>query len=276
MNDQQTFDTFDGDIDTSKKFKCTLFYYDPKRPWRSFKAINVQWRRQGTTSAKRPIKNDRFYLQKNDGWEVSPIYPEYTNEDAKVSYDLMKLGYVRVGENSIPVKIITVKVDYSDSSNANDCGVCNLMNATYRALGNNYLTPAQRAFDGTWVKGDISLSGLTMNHSTANHPIAAFRSTMESLTDAWFHAKGNWKEDKGEQVALGFKDTPGYNKGCLNYGDFIEYFGRRDETLDEIESRFKSDSTTDKSKLYMLSLYCGENYRFMAYEAVLGLHKAEK
>lgn len=65
------------------------------------------------------------------------------------------------------------------------------MNATYRALGNNYLTPAQRAFDGTWVKGDISLSGLTMNHSTANHPIAAFRSTMESLTDAWFHAKGN-------------------------------------------------------------------------------------
>ena len=227
----------------------------------------MQWRRQGTTSAKRPIKNDRFYLQKNDGWEVSPIYPEYTNEDAKVSYDLMKLGYVRVGENSIPVKIITVKVDYSDSSNANDCGVCNLMNATYRALGNNYLTPAQRAFDGTWVKGDISLSGLTMNHSTANHPIAAFRSTMESLTDAWFHAKGNWKEDKGEQVALGFKDTPGYNKGCLNYGDFIEYFGRRDETLDEIESRFKSDSTTDKSKLYMLSLYCGENYRFMAYES---------
>ena len=28
VNDQQTFDTFDGDIDTSKKFKCTLFYYD--------------------------------------------------------------------------------------------------------------------------------------------------------------------------------------------------------------------------------------------------------
>lgn len=53
----------------------------------------------------------------------------------------------------------------------------------------------------------------------------------------------------------------------MNYGDFIEYFGRRDETLDEIESRFKSDSTTDKSKLYMLSLYCGENYRFMAYES---------
>ena len=265
--DQSTFDTFDGDIDTSKKFNCTLFYYDPIKPWRSFKAINVQWRRQGTTSAKRPIKNDRFYLRKNEGWEVTPIYPEYSTEEALNSYELMKIGYVRVGDNTIPVSIITVKVDYSDSSNANDCGVCDLMNDTYRALGNNYLTPAQRAFDGTWEKGSISLSGLQMNHSTANHPIAAFRSTTESLTDAWFHAKGNWKEDKGEQVALGFKDTPGYNKGCVNYGDFIEYFGTENETLDEIESRFKSDTSTDKSKLYLLSLYCGENYRFMAYES---------
>ena len=264
--DQQTFDTFDGDIDTSKKFKCTLFYYDPKRPWRSFKAINVQWRRQGTTSAKRPIKNDRFYLQKNEGWEVTPIYPDYDNEDARISYELMKIGYVRVGENTIPVKIITVKVDYSDSSGANDCGVCDLMNATFRALGSDYLTPAQRAFDGTWTKSDVSLKGLQMNHSTANHPIAAFRATNESLTDAWFHAKGNWKEDKGEQVALGFKDTPGYNKGCVNYGDFVEYFGKENETLDEIEVRFKNDATTDKSKLYLLSLYCGQDYRFMAYE----------
>lgn len=267
VQDQSTFDTFDGDIDTSKKFTCTLYYYHPTMPWRSFKAVNVQWRRQGTTSAKRPIKNDRFYLRKNTGWAVSPIYPEYTNDDALISYSLMQLGYVRVGENSIPVSIITVKVDYSDSSGANDCGVCDMMNDTYRALGSNYMTPAQRAFDGTWTKGDVHLTGLQMNHSTANHPIAAFRSTMESLTDAWFHAKGNWKEDKNEQVALGFLDTPGYNLGCVNYGEFVEYFGTEGETLDEIEMRFKNDSTTDKNKLYLLSLYCGENYRFMAYES---------
>ena len=265
--DQSTFDTFDGDIDTGVNFACTLYYYHPTMPWRSFKAVNVRWRRQGTTSAKRPIKNDRFYLRKNDGWAVTPIYPDYTNEDALTSYALMELGYVRVGENSIPVSIITVKVDYSDSSNANDVGVCDLMNATYRALGSNYMTPAQRAFDGTWEKKGVSLTGLQMNHSTANHPIAAFRSTMESLTDAWFHAKGNWKEDKNEQLALGFLDTPGYNLGCVNWGDFIEYFGTEGETLDEIEMRFKNDTTTDKTALYMLSLYCGENYRFMAYES---------
>jgi len=79
VQEQQTFDTFDGDIDTSKKFSCTLYYYHPTMPWRSFKAVNVQWRRQGTTSAKRPIKNDRFYLRKNDGWEVTRTTPTRTH-----------------------------------------------------------------------------------------------------------------------------------------------------------------------------------------------------
>ncbi len=45
---QATFDTFDGDIDTSTKFECTLYYFHPTLPWRSFKAEHVQWRRQGT------------------------------------------------------------------------------------------------------------------------------------------------------------------------------------------------------------------------------------
>ena len=223
---QATFDTFDGDINTSTKFECTLFYFDPARPWRSFKAEHVQWRRQGTTSAKRPIKNDRFYLRKNKGWKITPLNPDYTNEDALKTYELFEIGYIRVGLNTIPVAIITVKVDYSDSSMANDCGVCDMMNATFRALGSDYITPAQRAFDGTWSKSDVTVTGLQMNHSTANHPIAAFRATNDSLSDAWFHARGNWKEDKGEQVALGFKDTPGYNLGCKNYGDFVEFFGK--------------------------------------------------
>lgn len=262
---QATFDSFDSDINTSTNFKCTLFYFHPTMPWRSFKAENVRWRRQGTTSAKRPIKNDRFYLAKEKGWKITPIYPDYENADALMAYKLFELGYVRVEENTIPVKIITVKVDYSDSSNSNDCGVCDLMNATYRTLGASYMTPAQRAFDGTWNKGEVVVSGLEMNHSTANHPIAAFRATNESLTDAWFHAKGNWKEDKGEQVALGFMDTPGYNKGCLNYGDFIEFFGLPDETLDQTMARFKQSEGLDTTMPYLLSQYCGRDYRIMRY-----------
>ena len=276
---QATFDSFDSDINTSTKFSCTLFYFHPTMPWRSFKATNVQWRRQGTTSAKRPIKNDRFYLRKPvdkaNPTVITALNPDYTNADALKTYELFEQNYIRIGRNTIPVAIITVKVDYSDSSMANDCGVCDMMNATFRALGNNYLTPAQRAFDGTWSKGDITVNGLQMNHSTANHPIAAFRATNESLTDAWFHARGNWKEDKGEQVALGFMDTPGYNKGCRNYGDFIEFFGKatldsdghfvKQETLAEIVARFKTTEGLDTTKLYLLSQYCGRDYKFMRY-----------
>ncbi len=272
---QATFDSFDADIDTKTNFKCTLYYYHPTMPWRSFKAENVRWRRQGTTSAKRPIKNDRFYLKKEKGWKITPIYPDYTNTDALKTYELFKIGYVRVGEDTIPVAILTVKVDYSDSSMANDCGVCDMMNATFRALGSDYLTPAQRAFDGTWKSGDVSVTGLQMNHSTANHPIAAFRATTDTLSDAWFHARGNWKEDKGEQVALGFQKTSGYNKGCLNYGDFVEFFGRaifdaagkfvKQETLTEIMARFKATEGLDTSKTYLLSQYCGRDYIFMRY-----------
>lgn len=272
---QATFDSFDSDINTSTKFSCTLYYFDPVRPWRSFKAVNVQWRRQGTTSAKRPVKNDRFYLRKNKGWKITALYPDYTNADALKTYELFTLGYIRVGVSTIPVSVTTVKVDYSDSSMANDCGVCDMMNATFRALGTEYMTPAQRAFDGTWEMNGVTVEGLQMNHSTANHPIAVFRATNDSLTDAWFHARGNWKEDKGEQVALGFRDTPGYNKGCRNYGDFIEFFGKAtfdsdghfagQETLAEIEARFRITEGLDTSRLYLLSQYCGRDYRFMRY-----------
>ena len=272
---QATFDSFDADIDTKTNFKCTLYYFHPTMPWRSFKAENVRWRRQGTTSAKCPIKNDRFYLRKEKNWKITALNPDYTNADALKTYELFNIGYVRVGENTIPVAIITVKVDYSDSSMANDCGVCDMMNATFRSLGSDYITPAQRAFDGTWNNGDVTVTGLQMNHSTANHPIAAFRATTDSLSDAWFHARGNWKEDKGEQVALGFQNTSGYNKGCRNYGDFVEFFGKAtfnsagkfqsQETLEEIMARFKTTEGLDTTKLYLLSQYCGRDYIFMRY-----------
>lgn len=266
---QSVFDEFDGDTNTSTKFNCTLFYFNPQYPELNFKATNVQWRRQGTTSAKRPIKNDRFYLAKQID-KKNPLPQVVTllnpNEDTALGQKAIALAaknYVLVQPDAIPVQIITVKVDYSDSSNANDCGVCDMMNNTFKAMGSAYQTPAQRAFDGTFTKGDLQIEGCKMDHSTKNHPIAAFRATNEQLTDAWFHSKGNWKEDKGEQLALGFKNTPGYNKGCLNYGDFIEFFGTRNETLSQIETRFKATEGLQTDKVYLLSQYCGRDYLIM-------------
>ena len=258
--DQSVFDAFDGDTDTSVNFSCTLYYFNPDYPCLNFKATGVRWRRQGTTSAKRPIKNDRFYLNKAS--KVELLSPDDTTELGRHAIALAALKYTLVRPDAIPVQIITCKVDYSDSSGANDCGVCDMMNATFRALGSLYMTPAQRAFDGTFTKGDVVLTGRVMNHSTRNHPIAVFRATSDLMTDAWFHAKGNWKEDKGEQLALGFQDTPGYNKGCVNYGDFVEYFGTSGETLTQTCNRFLADATTDTSKLYLISQYCGRDYAF--------------
>lgn len=262
---EESFNEFDGDTSTSDNFTIDLYYYNPVMPWRSFVAKGVRKRRQGTTSAKRPKKNPRYYLDKASS--ITPLFPEYTNEDALLTYALFEQKKVRVGENTIPVDLITVKIDFSDASGVNDCGTCDIMNNTYSSLGGEYLTPAQRFFDGTYDLGDIHIEGLQMNHSTANHPVAVFRSTSDTLQNVFFEARGNWKEDKGEQTALGFMNTPGYNLGCLNYQDesFIEFIGADGETLADIENRFKATSGLDTSMPYLLSLYCGRNYRIMRY-----------
>ncbi len=268
--DQTTFNNFDyalnGGTSTSDQFACTLYYFNPQHPELNFKAVNVLWRRQGTTSAQRPIKNDRFNFNKKNKTTglkatVTLLNPDDSTELGKRAIAAARHNKVLVDPDGFAVDIITVKVDFSDSSNANDCGVCDMMNATFRALGPAYQTPAQRAFDGTQDLGDGDiLTGRHLDHSTKNHPIACFRATTDTLQDAWFHAKGNWKEDKGEQTALGFKDTPGYNKGCLNYGDFIEFFGTPDETLAQTEARFRTSEGLDSGNIYLISQYCGRDY----------------
>ena len=261
----------DNTTATNENNYITLYYYNPARPWTNFKATSVRSRNQGTTSSKRPVKNKRYYLAKNKGKNkdtaITLLNPDNSTIAGRRAIELAKINKVQIGDNTIPVDIITVKVDYSDSTNANDCGICDMMNATISALGGNYLTPAQRAYTGVFTQDDIRIEGLSMNHSTANHSVATFRCEDPDLltSPVYFHAKGNWKEDKGEQTALGFKDTPGYNLGCLNYGDFVEFFGTRDESLDDIEARFKSTSGLDTTAVYLLSLYCGANYRFMRY-----------
>ena len=288
-------EALDNTTSTSDQIFINLTYRHPERPWWDFIAYNVRRRNQGTTSAKRPIKNARYNLARksknNATYEVDGVVyskvciikPLHTREEiVEMGYDgalwdeaaaLMNKNKIRVGENTIPVDVITVKVDYSDSTNVNDCGACNIMNASYRALGGKFLTPAQRYFDGTYEIGDVELTGLQLNHSTANHPIAMFRDPSGTGANTYFYAKGNWKEDKGEQVALGFKDTPGYNKGCLNYQDesFVEYFGLpEDDTIQKVVDRFVAEVTEDpnaydQSSPILLSMYCGSSYKFYRY-----------
>lgn len=267
-------EALDTTVSTKDQIYVTLYYIDPARPWNNFVARDVARRNQGTTSAQRPVKNPRYYLAqkkgstydkatKTGGTTITLLNPDETTEAGRRAIALAAINKVQIHDNSIPVDIITVKVDYSDSSNANDCGICDMMNATFRALGRNYMTPAQRAFDGTWTKGSLVVDGLVMNHSTANIPVAMYRSKSDTGSSPYFHSKGNWKEDKKEQVALGFNDVPGYNKGCLNYGDFIEFFGMDGETLAQTKSRFLATNGLDTSATYVLSMYCGSSYKVM-------------
>ena len=277
-------ESLDSTTSTSQNMYVTLYYYNPARPYQNFVAYDVRRRNQGTTSAKRPVKNPRYYLApkngstynkstKTGGTTMQLISPDLTIEAGVIASELAKCNKMQLFDDSIPIDTITVKLDYSDSSNANDCGVCDQMNATFRALGGNYITPAQRHYDGTWSgkykeNGEtkkVELSGLKMNHSTANHPAAMYRSTETSGSNPYFHAKGNWKEDKKEQVALGFKDTPGYTKGCLNYGDFIEYYGKEGETLASTKGRFLQETDLDTGSVYILTQYCGRSYKVMRY-----------
>ena len=267
-------EALDTTVSTKDQIYVTLYYIDPARPWTNFVARDVARRNQGTTSAQRPVKNPRYYLAqkkgstydktaKTGGTTITLLNPDDTTEAGRRAIALAAINKVQIHDNSIPVDIITVKVDYSDSSNANDCGVCDMMNATFRALGSNYMTPAQRAFDGTWTNGSLTVEGLVMNHSTANIPCAMYRSKSDLGSSPYFHAKGNWKEDKKEQTALGFNDVPGYNKGCLNYGDFIEFYGQKDETLAQTKSRFLATSGLDTDSIYILTQYCGSSYTVM-------------
>lgn len=267
-------EALDTTVSTKDQIYVTLYYIDPARPWTNFVARDVARRNQGTTSAQRPVKNPRYYLAqkkgstydkstKTGGTTITLLNPDDTTEAGRRAIALAAINKVQIHDNSVPVDIITVKVDYSDSSNANDCGICDMMNATFRALGRNYMTPAQRAFDGTWTKGSLVVEGLVMNHSTANIPVAMYRSKSDTGSSPYFHSKGNWKEDKKEQVALGFNDVPGYNKGCLNYGDFIEFFGTDGETLAQTKSRFLATGGLDTSATYVLSMYCGSSYKVM-------------
>ena len=270
-------EALDTTVSTKDQIYVTLYYIDPARPWTNFVARDVARRNQGTTSAQRPVKNPRYYLAqkkgstydkntKTGGTTITLLNPDETTEAGRRAIALAAINKVQIHDDSIPVDIITVKVDYSDSSNANDCGICDMMNATFRALGRNYMTPAQRAFDGTWTKGSLVVDGLVMNHSTANIPCAMYRSKSDTGSSPYFHAKGNWKEDKKEQTALGFKDVPGYNKGCINYGDFIEFYGQKNETLAQTKSRFLSTSGLDTDSTYILTQYFGSSYKVMKYQ----------
>lgn len=255
-------------LDGDKKTTIPLdwYIYFPDRPWQNCIITNDPTSNQGTTSSWRKIKNKKAKHKKSGGMRLM-----YTREEISdmfggdptvlAKYDLAasmaKKNKLQVKEGGQFTNITTIKVDYSDSCGAHNGAMMELMNDTQRALGEKYMTPAQVYNEGQF---DIQTS-------IDSVPCALFRTdhymTAQEATDpanAYFHAKANFNADKGDATFFGFEDVAGYNSACLNYGDFIELVGARDQSI----SSFKSEVLGGGAQLvagniYVLSEWCGPN-----------------
>lgn len=253
-------ESLDGDKKTTRILD--VYAYFPDRPWQDFKAIGVTVSNQGTTSSMRPIKNIKMKLK---AATITLLHDrsEFSGDDL-LKYDECATNAanhrVQPIETSVPTNIITVKVDYSESGGANNGASTQLFNELQRALGANYMTPAQNAYTGKYV----------LNTSIDSIPCAFFR-TDEHSSDAtspsygYFHAKGNWNDDKGDAAVFGFEDVEGYNEGCLNYGDFIELIAAKNQILSDFNSSIDKGEW-DTSEVYVLSEFCGPNHMVFRYQ----------
>ena len=260
-NYPEYIETLDGDKKTTRILD--IYAYFPERPWQDFKAIGCTVSNQGTTSSKRSIKNIKIKLKTatitllHDRSEFSTVQElAYYDECAKNAAKCK----VQISDESLPTNIITVKVDYSESGGANNGASTQLFNELQRALGAKYMTPAQNAYTGTY----------TLCTSIYSIPCAFFRtdkysSDATSPSYGYFHAKGNWNEDKGDAKVFGFEDVDGYNKGCLNYGDFIELVAARDQSIDDFDSTINKDAW-DTEEVYVLSEFCGPKHKVYRYQ----------
>lgn len=252
-------DTLDGDKKTKRILDFYLYF--PDRPWQDCYIEGATASNQGTTSSMRPDKNKKI---KTKSAKITLLHKreEFSGADlAKYDEALAnaKKSKIKVLETSVPTNIITFKVDYSDCTGANNGASCELNNRLIRALGAEYMQPSQNAYTG---KAEI-------NPSIASVPCAFFRTDKYSpdATNpayAYFHVKANLNEDKGDAKVFGFEGVDGYNKSCMNYGDFKELVAERDQDFNE----FKAQTLADTSKLqagdiYMLSEFCGPKTAFI-------------
>lgn len=256
--------------DKKSKVYADIYAFFPDRPWQNFIAEHTPVTNQGTTSSGRPIKNIKSKMKNAKSMrlmytrdEISAMFPG--NAEVLAKYDkaaaLIAKHKIQILEDSVPTNIITVKVDFSDPGGANNGAFMEMYNNLQRAMGDNYMTPMQVAYTGQYVQ----------NTSIDSVPIAMFRTDTPNPQNAYFHAKANWNQDKGDPEIFGFENSPGYNDKCVNYGDFVEVVVTNSNDPINNDTQLATNAAAyvqshyaemDASQLYMFSEYCGEHYRF--------------
>lgn len=251
------------------------YLYFPDRPWANCKVEAVPVTNQGTSTLAYAIKNKKAKFKKTKRIvmlytreEISEMYGG--DEAILAKYDdaakLAKKKKIRVKEGSTPINTITIKVDYSDSAGANNCALMELMNDVQIALGKDYMTPSQRYNTDKDEELHSSIDGVTCALFRTDYKIGQDKGA-EAATlpeNAYFHSKANFNADKGNPHFFSFEDVEGYNKGCVNYGDFKEMVTPRGTDIDDYKATVLSNTNSlIPGTLYMLSEFCGPKTRFL-------------
>lgn len=268
-------DYIEGIKDKKTSVLMDLYLYFPDRPWANCKVEAVPVTNQGTSTLAYAIKNKKAKFKKcksitllHTRDEISTMYNG--DEAILAKYDdaaaLAKNKKIRVKEGSTPIRTITIKVDYSDSAGANNCALMEQMNDVQIALGSDYMTPAQNFNTDKSEELHTSIDGITCALFRTDNRIGKDKGA-EAATlpeNAYFHSKANFNVDKGNPHFFGFEDVPGYNKGCVNYGDFTEIVTPRGTDIDAYKATVLAGSSTlVPGTLYMISEFCGPETRFI-------------
>jgi len=251
------------------------YLYFPDRPWADCMIEAIPVTNQGTSTLAYAIKNKKGKAKKSKRIvmlhtreEVSKMYNG--DETILAKYDeAVKLAAkkkIRIKDGSTPISTITIKVDYSDSAGANNCALMEQMNDVQLALGRNYMTPAQIFNTDSSEELHTSIDGVTCALFRTDYRIGQEKGS-EAATlpeNAYFHSKANFNADKGNPHFFGFEDVPGYNKGCVNYGDFKEIVTPRGTNIDAYKATVLAGSASlIPGTLYMISEFCGPETRFI-------------
>lgn len=261
--------------DKKTKVLMDWYLYFPDRPWADCKIEAIPTTNQGTSTLAYAIKNKKGKAKKSKGITLlhtrEEISQMYNGDEAILAkYDdaaaLAKKKKIRIKEGSTPINTITIKVDYSDSAGANNCALMEMMNDVQIALGNNYKTPAQIFNTDNTEELHTSIDGITCALFRTDYKIGQDKGA-EAATqpeNAYFHAKANFNADKDNPHFFGFEDVPGYNKGCVNYGDFKEIVTPRGTDIDTYKATVLSNTASlIPGTLYMISEFCGPETRFI-------------
>lgn len=239
-------ETLDNVTDTSTKIYTDLYLFC-KEKGMSLIIENVETSNQGTTSAFYPTyKNRKYKLKKAT---IRAMYPELAPQallDAIASHKIILRG------KSIPFDKVCLKVNYASPDKVNT-PISRINNDMQKALGEDYMTPAQNAYYAD------ENNTLDLRTSIDGNSVLVFKSDSGNINDAYFWCRGDWNIDKGNPATFGFEKVPGYNKDCLSYGDFVDL-------PDVTESYFMSHTGDyDQGTIYMLSKSTDASYKFMEY-----------